>query len=223
MWPYSGLGARLPAAHADGLDRVRADRPVDHVEVVDVLLDDVVAGEPGEVVPVAELLLHVGSSSLLARLRSSSAALVPVAPARRRSRRWRRRGSASSSRGSRPGAAAACRRRSPVPSSRQLGGREHRADAGPSTATGFSVKTCLPASIAAARWIGRKPGGVARITRSQSVAMHLLVGVEAGERRLGRRRHALGRELLAELALRPLDLVRKAVAEGGDHDVGRGR
>ena len=33
-----------------------------------------------------------------------------------------------------------------------------------STATGFSMKTCLPASTAALRWIGRKPGGAARMT-----------------------------------------------------------
>ena len=32
--------------------------PVADVEVVDVLLDDVVAAEPGEVVPVADLVLH---------------------------------------------------------------------------------------------------------------------------------------------------------------------
>ena len=91
-----------------------------------------------------------------------------------------------------------------------------------STATGFSVKTCLPASIAAARWAGRKNGGVARITRSQSVASDLPERIEAAERGLGCRRHALGRELLPELALRPRDLVREEVAEGGDHDIGRG-
>ena len=39
-----------------------------------------------------------------------------------------------------------------------------------STATGFSVKTCLPASIAASRCAGRKKGGAARITMSTSVA-----------------------------------------------------
>ena len=37
---------------------------------------------------------------------------------------------------------------------------------GASTATGFSMKTCLPASMAAWRWIGRNPGGVARRTTS---------------------------------------------------------
>ena len=35
-----------------------------------------------------------------------------------------------------------------------------------SVASGFSMKMCLPALTAAAKWIGRKPGGVARITRS---------------------------------------------------------
>ena len=41
--PVLGAGADLAAAHADGADRVGAERPVDHVEVVDVLLADVVA------------------------------------------------------------------------------------------------------------------------------------------------------------------------------------
>ena len=41
---------------------------------------------------------------------------------------------------------------------------------GASTATGFSQKMCLPASTAAFRWIGRKWGGVVRITTSMSDA-----------------------------------------------------
>src|SRR5262249_13006080 len=48
-------GALLPTAHADRADGVGVQRPVDHVEVMDVLLDDVVAGQPGEVEPVAQL------------------------------------------------------------------------------------------------------------------------------------------------------------------------
>ena len=44
--------------------------PVDHVQIVDVLLDDVVAAEPGEVVPVAHLVLHF-ALDLAARLRGS--------------------------------------------------------------------------------------------------------------------------------------------------------
>ena len=45
----------------------------------------------------------------------------------------------------------------------------------------LGMKTCLPAATAASKWIGRKPGGVARITRSQSVCEQLLVGIEADE------------------------------------------
>src|SRR5262249_35292461 len=43
------------AAAAVGLDRARVQHPTDHVHVVDVLFDDVVARKPGEVVPVADL------------------------------------------------------------------------------------------------------------------------------------------------------------------------
>ena len=43
-----------------------------------------------------------------------------------------------------------------------------------SVATGFSVNTCLPASIAAARCSGRKNGGAARITRSTGAASTFL-------------------------------------------------
>ena len=70
------------------LDRVRVHRPVDDVDVVDVLLDDVVAAEPGEVVPVAHLPLDVGPLRLAvrgsrARPGSSSSApptMSPMAP-----------------------------------------------------------------------------------------------------------------------------------------------
>src|SRR5207249_5264671 len=53
-------GADLPAAHADNLERMRADGPVTDVEVVDVLFADMVAREPGEVQPVAQLPFQVG-------------------------------------------------------------------------------------------------------------------------------------------------------------------
>lgn len=43
-----------------------------------------------------------------------------------------------------------------------------------STATGFSMKTCLPASMAALRCIGLKAGWVVSITRSMSVARSFL-------------------------------------------------
>ena len=51
------VGPPLPPAHADRLHRMRAQHPVGDVDVVDVLLDDVVAREPGEVQPVADLPL----------------------------------------------------------------------------------------------------------------------------------------------------------------------
>ena len=85
------------------------DRPVRHVDVVNVLFDDVIAGEPGEVEPVAALPLHL--RHLRRALLHPEVALVPVAPARRRSRQSARPGSASSSPGSGAGAGAECRRR----------------------------------------------------------------------------------------------------------------
>ena len=42
------IGALLPAADADRSDRMAAHHPVGDVDVVHVLFDDVVAGEPGE-------------------------------------------------------------------------------------------------------------------------------------------------------------------------------
>ena len=55
----------------------RAHRPVDDVDVVDVLLDDVVAREPGEVEPVAALPLHLAHAGRA--LLHPQVALVPVA------------------------------------------------------------------------------------------------------------------------------------------------
>ena len=52
--------------------------PVYDVEVVDVLLEVVVAGEPGEVVPVAKLPLHVRKLGL--PVDDANLAAVPVAP-----------------------------------------------------------------------------------------------------------------------------------------------
>ena len=53
-------GAHLPAADADGTHRrLVVHHPGALVEAVDVLLDDVIAREPGEIEPIAELKLHV--------------------------------------------------------------------------------------------------------------------------------------------------------------------
>ena len=50
--------ADLTTALAVGADGVVLLEPAADVDVVDVLLDDVVAGEPGETVPVAYLVGH---------------------------------------------------------------------------------------------------------------------------------------------------------------------
>ena len=51
-------------------------------------------------------------------------------------------------------------------------GRQHACGRpGASTATGFSQKTCLPASMAAFRCMGRKCGGSARSTTSTPLAI----------------------------------------------------
>src|SRR5690349_9652271 len=55
-----GIGADLAAAHAVGADGVGVHGPVDDVDVMDMLFDDVIAGEPGEIEPVAQLPFHVG-------------------------------------------------------------------------------------------------------------------------------------------------------------------
>ena len=52
--------AHLATAHPVSPDRVALLDPVDDVKVVDVLLDDVVAANPGEVIPVAHLIFHFG-------------------------------------------------------------------------------------------------------------------------------------------------------------------
>jgi len=70
------LGTDLTAAHAVGLHRVGVLDPVGDVEVVDVLLGDVVAAQPVEVVPVAHLVLEFGLA-VLARV-DPDAAVIPV-------------------------------------------------------------------------------------------------------------------------------------------------
>ena len=69
--PSSVPGADLRAAHAVGFDRMRAFEPVDDVDVVDVLLDDVVAAEPGEVVPV-RIWYSISVMSRLLSIRQTS-------------------------------------------------------------------------------------------------------------------------------------------------------
>jgi hypothetical protein len=68
-------GADLSSAHPVREHRMRAHRPVDDVDVVHVLFDDVIAGEPGEVEPVAQLPLDVAPLGLTILLPEKS--LVP--------------------------------------------------------------------------------------------------------------------------------------------------
>jgi hypothetical protein len=60
----AGLGPDLPAANACGLHRCAPRDPVAGVDAVDMLLDNVVAAQPNEVVPVVHLILHLGHARL---------------------------------------------------------------------------------------------------------------------------------------------------------------
>src|SRR5262249_25310499 len=57
VWVVAGAQS---AAHPQGPGRVLSERPIDHVEIVHVLLDDVIAAGPNEVVPVMEDVAEVG-------------------------------------------------------------------------------------------------------------------------------------------------------------------
>ncbi|MEY3546771.1 MAG: hypothetical protein RLZZ313_1132 [Verrucomicrobiota bacterium] len=72
------LGADLAAAHAMSLDRVGVLHPIGDVQVVDVLLGDVIAAQPVEVVPIAHLELEFGLP-FFARV-DPDATVVPVGP-----------------------------------------------------------------------------------------------------------------------------------------------
>src|SRR5262249_40372554 len=50
--------AHFTSPHAIGSDRIALLEPIDYIEVMDVLLDDMIAAQPDEVVPVPHLILH---------------------------------------------------------------------------------------------------------------------------------------------------------------------
>jgi len=60
-----GSAGLLRAAHAVSFDgmRILLD-PVHDVEIVDVLLDDMIAADPGEVIPILHLVLHLAHARL---------------------------------------------------------------------------------------------------------------------------------------------------------------
>ena len=77
------LVAALPAgppAKAQGLHRRPADEPVGHIQIVDVLLHNVVAGHHAEPVPVADQVLRVALAGRPAR--SSARPAAPPDPPR---------------------------------------------------------------------------------------------------------------------------------------------
>src|SRR5690348_895209 len=74
--PKFGLDSHLASADAEGLDRrFVLQHPGGLIEDMDLLLDDVIAREPGEVEPVAQLPLHVAPLAL-ARIVPEGAAVV---------------------------------------------------------------------------------------------------------------------------------------------------
>ena len=93
---------------------------------------------------------------------------------------------------------------------------------GPSTATGFSVNRCLRAATTARMWIGRKPGGVAKRTRSL-FWITWRVGVEAGrtDANVG---HVdfLGEVAVAQAREQCVGLGAEGVADSGEANVGVG-
>ena len=70
--------ARLPTTQRNRPDRMLAQNPVDDVQVVHVLLDDVIATQPGEVIPVAQLPFHVAPARFA--INHPDGAAVPVGP-----------------------------------------------------------------------------------------------------------------------------------------------
>ena len=150
------------------------------VEVVDVLLDDVVAAEPVEVVPVAHLVFHFGLLRL-ARLATHRPRAVPVDA----------RADDVADRAVVELLDGFDVPRVVVPLQADadhqvllLGffvGGQDAAHAGASTATGFSMKMCLPAFTAASKCMRAEAGRRGEDHEVDAAVDHLLVGVEADE------------------------------------------
>src|SRR5207248_404156 len=69
--------AHLAAAHAEGRNGRRAHDPIADVEIVNMLLDNVVAAKPVEEIPIANLILELGEPGMRDRLFDRPA--IPVA------------------------------------------------------------------------------------------------------------------------------------------------
>lgn len=74
---FAGALQSFAAAHTIGADRMRALDPVADVDVMDVLLDDMITAEPQVVIPVAELILHIGLVDIPGVI--PNVALIPIA------------------------------------------------------------------------------------------------------------------------------------------------
>src|SRR4030095_14980841 len=68
----------LASPHAVSFDRAGVQGPVDHVQVVNVLFDDVVAPRPSEIIPIQELPLHVAPFGLAFNYPDYAA--IPIRP-----------------------------------------------------------------------------------------------------------------------------------------------
>ena len=164
--------ADLTSPHPLGTDRIATLQPVDDIQVMDVLLDDVIAAQPVEVVPVAHLVFHLRLSFGAGVNPHAGAVPIDASGHNVADRavlqafdRFDVRGLVMALQTDANGQIFLTRGLAAVSTARTPG---------PSTATGFSMKTCLPASTAAAKCTGRKPGGVARMTRSTPASMTFL-------------------------------------------------
>src|SRR5262249_52909262 len=52
--------ADFASAHALGAHRMPLLDPIDYIQIMDVLLDNVVAAKPGKVIPITHLIFHFG-------------------------------------------------------------------------------------------------------------------------------------------------------------------
>src|SRR5262249_554891 len=67
-------------AYTHGSNRVGVHGPVDHVEVVNMLLDDMITAKPGEVIPIAHLVFHIAPFG--PAFFHPARTLIPVSPRR---------------------------------------------------------------------------------------------------------------------------------------------
>ncbi len=223
-----GVGSRGAAAHARALDGVGAEGPVHDVEVVDVLLDDVVARGPAREEPVADLPLHVRPAlggpvgPVLRGTLDPQGAHVPVAL---------------------PGhqladvagvhalhdlevvglvAALGAGHDGEALLRRELRGGDDGADAERVDRHRLLREDVLAGLDRGLEVLGAEEGRGGEDHHVDVRGQDLLPGVEAGEAGLGSGGEPGGGELLLQLPQRPLELVGEHVAEGGDHDVGGG-